>query len=200
MSFDRAFDPWIGCRYRAEGWNGVRLLILAESQYDTDLTDPVPGLWDRDGSSTHRIVQDWGIDRPNAFFTKITKLVSGELQGTPSQEDKARFWHGVVFYNFVQWWMPGPRYRPSQQMWQAAGSPLLQVLEECEPQLVLVLGRDMANWLPPVPGSIGLIPVAHPSSWGFAYAWWAGAIQNALPSTGLPRVGPNHPRDSLMPA
>jgi hypothetical protein len=127
---DRAFDPWIGRSYQAEGLNGARLLILGESQYDTDLTEPLCGLRARDGSSTHRIVQDWGIDRPNAFFTKITKLVSGQLQGIPSQEAKARFWHAVVFYNFVQWWLPGPRSRPSQQMWQAARAPFLQVLEE----------------------------------------------------------------------
>lgn len=179
---DRAFDPWIGRSYQAEGLNGARLLILSESQYDTDLTEPVSGLRARDGSSTHRIVQDWGIDRPNAFFTKITKLVSGRLQGIPSQEAKARFWHAVVFYNFVQWWLPGPRSRPSQEMWQAARAPFLRVLEECAPQLVLVLGKGLASWLPPVPANIELIPIAHPSSKGFAYEEWIGPLREALPS------------------
>ena len=180
-SIERAFDPWIGHRYQTEGLNGASLLILGESQYDTDLAAPLPGLRERDGLSTHRIVQDWGIDRPNAFFTKIIKLVSGQLQCMPTQEDKARFWDRVVFYNYVQWWMPGPRSRPSQEMWQSAQGPFLRVLEECQPQIVLVLGKALAGWLPPTPGDIGLIRIAHPSSKGFRYGEWIDRIREALP-------------------
>lgn len=183
MFIDRAFNPWIGPNYQSEGLYGSRLLILGESQYDTDLIEAVPGLQAQDGMSTHRIVQDLGIDHPNAFFTKITKLLSGRLQGIPSQEDKARFWSRVAFYNFVQWWMPGPRSRPSQEMWQAAGAPFLQVLEQYEPQLVLVLGIALAGWLPSVPANIRLIPIAHPSSMGFTYGKWIDPIRAALPST-----------------
>jgi len=60
---DRAFDPWIGRRYEAEGLHGASLPVLGESQFDTDLRAPLSGSRARNESSTHRIVQDWGIDR-----------------------------------------------------------------------------------------------------------------------------------------
>jgi hypothetical protein len=181
-NFDRAFDPWIGRRYQLEGLDGLKLLALGESQYGPPghLTEPIPGIRTRDSSSTQEIVQDLGIECRNAFFTKIYKLVSGRLRDPPSPEDKASFWQQVAFYNYIQWWLPRARFRPSPEMWQAAREPFLRVLEEYEPDVVLVLGKGTASWLPPIPDSIVTIRIAHPSSAGFSYEPWASRIRDAL--------------------
>jgi hypothetical protein len=178
MSIARSFDPWIGDRYQSEGLNGLRLLILGESQYDTDEDQPRPGL-PTENAETQKIVQRLAIDKNTSFFTKITKLVRGYRHDFSSQE-KADFWQRVAFYNFVQWWLPNTRIRPTPEMWQAAQAPFLQVLEELKPHLVLVLGIDLAGGLPPFPVHIVKIPVPHPSSYGWTYEPWATKVNEAM--------------------
>jgi len=76
MTTARAFDPWIGNRYESVGLNGLRLLILGESQYDTDEDQARLGL-PSEHAETQKIVQHLAIDKNTSFFTKITRLVLG---------------------------------------------------------------------------------------------------------------------------
>lgn len=180
-----AFDPWIGASYPTTGFGGVRILILGESQYDTDETLPRPGIRDTEKDTTKRIVEDLAVNaskgyRPAAVFTKTAKLFLG--YGRPlSDQERAAFWHEVAFYNYIQWWLHDKRVRPTREMWRAAQAPFLQVLHEHAPQFLLVLGRDLQRELPPIPEHIVTLAVPHPSgSYGWTYEPWATQIGHAV--------------------
>jgi hypothetical protein len=184
----RAFDPWIGRHYETEGLGGTKLLVLGESQYPgTEYVHHYPSGAPTPScrSSTQEIVRDLAIENRNRFFTKVAKLVLGLPAGQWLPSDaRADFWERVAFYNYVQWWLGGARFRPSQQLWAAAQIPFLEVLSELRPQVLLVLGNELANWLPTIPAAIAVVKIPHPSSKGFSYDPWAASIRLAL-------AGPN---------
>lgn len=97
--------------------------------------------------------------------------------GWVSSEERSKFWERVAFYNFVQCFTgPGPRCRPTEAMWQAAAKPFLATLTELDPQLLVVLGFELHRQLPPVPHSVYVCGVQHPSSAGFQCSKWHSAI------------------------
>jgi putative transposase len=81
------------------------------------------------------------------------------------------------------------RFRPSPEMWQAARAPFLRLLEECDPRVVLVLGKGLASWLPPMPDNIVTISISHPSSKGFSYEPWASQIRDTVSVRGISTAG-----------
>ena len=182
----RAFDPWIGEHY-AQGFNGPRIFILGESQYDSSETEPRPGV-EADRHTTQDIVLDLALKRrgplgiryrQSALFTKVTKLFRGREQAL-TDEAKADFWHRVTFYNYVQWWLTASRKRPTLEMWLEAQVPFLEVLRRLDPQLLLVLGRDLELALPPIPEHIATVCIHHPSKFGWTYEPSASRIKHAI--------------------
>ncbi len=186
----RAFDPWIGPQYKDVGLGGIKLLVLGESQYPGTAYDqfcptgaPTPACI----TSTQEIVQQLAIDERNRFFTKIAKLVLGIQAGQwLSPEARSDFWKRVAFYNYVQWWLRAPRYRPSEQLWNASREPFLEVLSELRPHILLVLGNELARWLPPIPFGVEVVAIPHPSSKGFSYAPWSTSIRSAFRTVETP--------------
>lgn len=163
----RVFDPWIGKLYWAEGLFGVRVLVLGESHYGD------PG--DEYLKFTQEVVREWATEKRLAFFTKAAKLVLGRGAGIwLTDKERTNFWERVAFYNYVQSFLPAARYRPTQNMWDAAKKPFSQLLEELSPQVILVLGDELRLHLVELPPSISVCYVSHPSSSKFSY-------QNAIP-------------------
>lgn len=180
----RAFDPWIGLKYETEGIGGTRLLVLGESQYPgAEYVHLYPGGAPTAAcrSSTQEIVRDLAIENRNRFFTKVAKIVLGLPAGRrlPS-EVRVDFWERIAFYNYVQWWLGGARFRPSPELWLAAQSPFLEVLSELRPHVLLVLGNELSRWLPTLPTEIEAVKIPHPSSKGFSYDPWSDSIRLAL--------------------
>jgi hypothetical protein len=153
----RTFDPWVGSRYEAEGYQGVRLLVLGEAHYSTEAPRP---------TFTTEMVRVLAQQGRFRFFAATQRLVVGGRGWLPDAE-RAAFWEQVAFYNYVQSF-PGPRarYRPTPDMWTAARDPFLQTLTELRPQLMLVLGRELHRNLPDLPSGLAVCPAQHPSSCG----------------------------------
>lgn len=174
-SMVRTFAPWIGANYWSEGLAGVRVLILGESHYGDADTER--------SSFTTEIVREWGQEKRLRFFTMIQKLLLGHGPGWISDEARAEFWEQVAFYNFVQAFVgTEPRTRPTREMWDAARMPFLATLAELQPQVLVVLGLELATNLPQVPPSIFVCKVPHPSSNGFSYQQWHPDVLSALQS------------------
>jgi hypothetical protein len=170
----RTFDPWIGSKYWSEGLGGVKVLILGESHYgDVGTESP---------SFTEEVVREWGQEKRHRFFTVTQKLVSGvNPDHDVSEESRAAFWEHVAFYNYVQVFPgPEPRIRPTQEMWSAAVSPFLLTFSELQPQVLVVLGKELRSYLPELPNNVQICKVQHPSSRGFQYQNWQPYIQAAL--------------------
>lgn len=157
------FRPWVGEKYETEGIEGgVQLLILGESHYGTSGPD--------DSTFTRRVVANYGQDdERHAFFTQTAKLVLG-LTGDDylSDEQQRQFWDRVAFYNYVQEYAgETPGGTVTTEMWEDAEEPFLTVLEQLDPDALLILGKGLSSHVPEV--DVETCVVTHPSSPRFGY-------------------------------
>lgn len=170
---DAVFKPWIGSKY-LENQFGVRILILGESHYgDND---------DKYDEYTIDVIKLWGKERRLAFFSKITKSVLNyDSSDYLSDAERSEFWEHVAFYNYVQAIVgAGARIRPTDEMWKKSESALYDVIKQLKPQLVIVLGIELQNNLPPLPENLSICCLAHPSSGRFSYSENNKLVQNAI--------------------
>lgn len=170
------FEPWIGEKYTTKGIEGgVRLLILGESHYGT------PG--DDDASFTQQVVENHGKEKRHAFFTKTAKLVLGMGKGEYLQDEKRRqFWDSVAFYNYIQEYAgETPDGDVTNEMWERAKEPFLDVIEQLNPDALLVLGKQLGSNLPDLEEfDFEMCVVTHPSSSRFSYTDWKSEVQGML--------------------
>jgi hypothetical protein len=170
----RLFDPWVGNRYKSEGLDGRRVLILGEAHYGKPEEET--------SVFTRECVESLARGpNPTKFFTIIAKLLLGVPAGTSlSHADRSEFWDRVAFHNYVQSFpCSESRVRPTPAMWQIAAQCLPEVLMTLRPQFVLVLGRALAARAPSVEPA-KRIEIAHPSSFGFPLDHWMNEVQGML--------------------
>ncbi|WNM57733.1 hypothetical protein [Candidatus Nitrospira allomarina] len=170
----RRFDPWVGTKYRYEGFNGLKVLILGESHYGDAGTETA--------ELTSEVVKEWGQEKRSRFFTVTQKLIQGTASGERVlAQDRKEFWEQVAFYNYIQEFVgAGPRQRPAQEMWERSAAAFNDTLGELEPNVLVVLGYELQSNLPKVPLDLVVCNVKHPSAGGFRYSDWQQAIQAAL--------------------
>jgi len=154
------FQPWVGKDYWDKGLAGRRLLILGESHYGEKGSE-YPGF-------TSEVVKEWGQNKRAAFFTKICNLCLNKEDNSVSDEERSDFWEKVSFYNYIQELLPGPRCRPTEEMWAAGATPFLQVVKDLKPNLILVLGKELEGHLPGIEKDLFFV-TPHPSSSRFTY-------------------------------
>lgn len=130
------FLPKVGMKYDHSRW-GKRVMVLGESHYCADLRDATADL-------TERVFQRQ-FDSSTEFegwmntYTKFASALSGE------QEDRytcQRVWDEVLYYNFVQEPLTGPRTAPTKEMLVASEPAFWEVLEQYQPDVVLVWGQS----------------------------------------------------------
>ena len=168
------FLPWRGENYDA-GLDGVRILILGESQYADGLTEPCRA-GAEDTLSTCLNVRQLGIREPGSwpaknrpFWTRVLKIVLGIDAGVNvSLKQRYDFWHSVAFYNYLQWWFPAKRTSPTQQMWNDGEAPFMRVVKMLEPDLVVAFSQRMSGMIPSIETTIEV--AKHPSTPGLKYA------------------------------
>ena len=184
-------EPWIGSKYLSSPFNGTRLLILGESEYEWK-----PGCL-TSNVATELISQVAEGMWTNKFYSNIFRVLTGIRRTQAAAGVYRDFWHSVSFYNFVQEAVgPAPRYRPSEAMWQN-GLPYFEtVLAELSPRVILVLGKQLwwnlvqlavvndaanGNQLISVGSSVALATyICHPSSSRYSYAVWRPSVEKLL--------------------
>lgn len=166
------YEPWIGKKYCTDGLCGVRVLALGESHYAE------PGL--AHPNFTTEVVRECVFEGRAAFFTKVAKLLTGGCAGEYlSNEALQETWSRIVFYNFVQQMLPGPRVRPTEAMWLDAQRIFPDLAQQLQPQLIVVMGKDLRKWFAPPPG-IEVCYAEHPSSSRFSYEPWSRQVEAAI--------------------
>jgi len=136
MAAASRFQLWGNCSI------STGLMILGESPYrDRPLTPEF---------TTH-VVQDAmrGSGDPSLNF--FAKTVGSFFGGRQNIECRRDFLRTVAFYNFIQDSLPGSKARPSREVWTRAIPAFTEVLQKLEPQLVLVLARDLWNQISTIP-------------------------------------------------
>jgi hypothetical protein len=167
------FEPWIGSRYKHNNRFGVRILVLGESHYGEE-TETRP-------TATTDVVRRYAQRERYPFFTKVSKVLLG-LDSETWLDNRARgdVWEDIAFYNYIQGFVSeDSRVRPSAEMWSAAKAPFLQMLKDLDPNVVLVLGKELGAHLPPIPERIEVCCIQHPST-GFSYAKWNPLFSEAV--------------------
>ena len=167
------FEPWVGKQYEEAELYGLRILLLGESHYNAK---------DQDSTFTQRVVKKCGQgDKRRRFFTITARFILNQGQGGKlSAAQRTAFWEQVAFYNYVQELVgERPRQRPTPDMWKRSEDAYYQVLQDLEPDLVIVLGKQLAKNLPAPVDGITFCKVNHPSS-GFKYEDHAQSLMNAI--------------------
>ena len=134
------FLPFVGKAYNTGGIFGKKVMVLGESHYGS-VPDP----------QTTRKVLGWYLDpsvEREAWMSTFLKFERSLVGRETSHEDSLRIWDSVVFYNYLQVLLEGPRDGVTQQMFEDSSDAFFQVLEQCQPDVLIVWGKRLYGNLP----------------------------------------------------
>lgn len=146
------FSPRIGKGYARGGIFGKKILALGESHYcGSGCADCGECGKHPECSDFTTNVVNWCLDSSveregwmNTYLKFERSLVGKET--TPLESRK--IWDSIAFYNFLQVAMGGAREAGTNQQYRAAAEPFMQVLEELQPDVLIVWGVRLWNNLP----------------------------------------------------
>jgi hypothetical protein len=125
-------------------------------------------------------VRDCVFDSSVRFFTKVAKTVLLATGDAAISRDRVRdLWQHVTFSNYAPTVFRSDRQRPSPEDWQLGREALGEQVAEYRPEVIIVLGLELAShldWLPAVALDVAVVAIAHPSSFGFKYDRWVPAV------------------------
>ncbi|MFM0502914.1 cytidine/deoxycytidylate deaminase family protein [Paraburkholderia caffeinilytica] len=187
------FIPWIGSKYEAEGFRGLRVLVVAESHYGNRRSERP--------TATPELVKALGqrLKHPDAtarlrkhpHFARIVTAVSGAASASVfTTQERADFWERVCYYNFLQEFVPAARVAPPAESWSAGKAAFIDVLATLRPDVVIAFSKRLGRTLIPLCDEVPLARVRHPST-GFAYVKWNPVIAEALDEAGARRRSSN---------
>ncbi len=191
------FLPWVGKNYK-QGIYGRRVLVLGESHYCARQEDDTPYV-------TRKVIAD--LLDPNSeheayknTYTKFERALAGKVL---DWQEKAELWNSIIFYNYVQIPMTGPRISPTVEEFKDSAQAFFEVLDRYCPDCVIVWGKRLYNnlpqegcqgpdlqlpdgtfqetWIYTLTGGkrVHVMPILHPSS-GFSWDFWHEAIRRYL--------------------
>ena len=152
MNSNVFFQPFVGKDYVNGGIFGKRIMVVGESHYcDDECTDcgdcrlhqecmtfTQDVLGDYLDESKKR--QDW-----MRTFLKFERSLVGE---ETDQAMRLKIWNSVIFFNYLQVTMGGPREAGTTEQYQQAGKAFFEVIERYQPECIIVWGKRLWNNLP----------------------------------------------------
>ncbi len=193
------FKPWVGKNYETGGNLGKKVMVLGDSHY-------LENKGDATSNDTLEVVETF-LDSNTDFagwmntFTKFERSVFNKVL---NQTERDEFWHSILFYNYIQEALSGPRADFDYGLYEKYFEPFMEVLESYQPDVIIAWGQRLFTALPGgsgkdgIPLSIDNIPynkcwtytlknghqvrmyaIQHPSS-GFSWDYWHKIIKAAL--------------------
>lgn len=202
------FEPWVGKDYETGGRFGKRVMVLGDSHYCGNECDDCGSIHHKGDCSgiTVEVVETF-LNPERDFetwmptFTKFERAVNNKEL---SQTEKEQFWNSIIFYNYLQEAIGGPRIEPNINLYSESFEPFIEVLEKYKPDTILVWGQRLFKALPPGNGKEGisldidgnlydkswiytlsngkqvkLYAIDHPSS-AFSWEYWHPIIKAAI--------------------
>ena len=143
------FEPWVGGEYYSGGMFGKRIMVLGESHY-CGSGCPDCGVGDRCRGFTSKVIKDY-LD-PNVkreeWMNTFKKFERSLVNRSTSPQESVRIWNSVMFYNFLQVAMGGPRQAGTDEQYRNAAGAFFSVLDRYEPELMIVWGDQLWQRLP----------------------------------------------------
>ena len=146
------FQPFVGKDYADGGIFGKRIMILGESHYCDE------GCADCGDCRLHRVCMgftqgvlrdylDEGTERQNWMrtFVKFERSLVGE---ETDQAMRLKIWNSVVFFNYLQVAMGGPREAGTSAQYRQAGEAFFEVINKYQPEYVIAWGNRPWDKMP----------------------------------------------------
>jgi hypothetical protein len=192
-------NPWVGKFYSKKGYFNKKILILGESQYCNECGPD--GCYASIGNkcdSRTEIIERYlkyfreGSSDFEKWFNTYTKFANIFVGKKCDGKTKALFWDSVLFYNYVQENIAGPRVSPTWEMFNNNDNKeaFFEVIKKYDPDAIFTWGQRLWYNLPYEKFSGGRsildkpsgfydngkrkIPIYfcfHPSSSQFDYTW-----------------------------
>ena len=138
--YNLTFLPFVGKNYNNGGMFGKRIMVLGDSHYGSV---PQPNIT--------RDVLGWYLDQNveregwmNTFLKFERSLVNRET--TP--KDSLEIWNSLLFYNYLQVLLDGPREAGTEQQYKDSAGAFFQVLDRYRPDVIIVWGKRLWKNLP----------------------------------------------------
>ena len=201
------FQPFVGKDYASGGIFGKRIMILGESHYcdegccdcgncrlHGECTGFTQGVI-KDYLDENKERQDW-----MRTFVKFERSLVGK---ETDQTMRLKIWNSVVFFNYLQVAMRGPREAGTSAQYRQAGDALFEVMDKYQPEYVIAWGKRLWSNMPGerwregedivVDGyhvatgayflsngrQVKMMAVNHPSV-GYSWDYWNRVIQDFL--------------------
>lgn len=129
------FLPFVGSSYGTNNIFGKKIMVLGDSHYGS-VTSP---------SITKDVLAQYlnpNIEREgwmNTFLKFERSLVGKET----TKQDSQTIWSSLLFYNYLQVLLDGPREAGTDQQYQDSEDAFFQVLEEYQPEILIVWGKRL---------------------------------------------------------
>lgn len=190
------FKPWVGKEYAAGGIFGKRILVLGESHYGDG--EPSP-------DTTLQVFGEY-LDCPEtvpSYLQSFQRFERSLVGHDTDCADRQQIWNSVVFYNYLQTPMSGPRQGGRKSDYADSAEAFFEVLETYRPEYIIAWGYRLWDHIPTrqwewgeermlegVPVRTGCylladgtriktIPVKHPSA-GYSWEEWHNVLQSFL--------------------
>lgn len=146
------FQPFVGKDYADGGIFGKRIMVLGESHYcDEGCADCGDCRLHRECMGfTQGVLRDYldeGTERQNWMrtFVKFERSLVGE---ETDQALRLKIWDSVVFFNYLQVAMGGPREAGTSAQYRQAGEAFFEVLNKYQPEYVIAWGNRLWDKMP----------------------------------------------------
>ena len=140
------FQPFVGKDYANGGIFGKRILVLGESHYmnEENREDCMVPTFTQD-------IVEWYLDENKErkpwmpTYLKFERSLVGE---ETDQEERLKIWNSIMFYNYLQVPMYGPREAGTDEQYQQSENAFFEVLEKYRPEYVIAWGKRLWEKLP----------------------------------------------------
>lgn len=135
------FKPWIGAEYASGGIFGKRILVLGESHYTDGEPDP---------NITNDVLNEYLSYETTVppYLQSFNKFERSLVGTTTDGAARRQIWNSVVFYNYLQVPMSGPRQAGNEADYANAAEAFFEVLEQYRPEYIIVWGYRLWDAMP----------------------------------------------------
>lgn len=152
MENNMFFQPFVGKHYADGGMFGKRIMILGESHYcDEGCADCGDCRLHRECMGfTQNVLADY-LDETNERQDWMRTFVKFERSLVGEETDQAlrqKIWDSVVFFNYLQVAMGGPREAGTSAQYRQAGEAFFEALDKYQPEYVVVWGKRLWDKMP----------------------------------------------------
>ena len=135
------FLPFIGKSYNNNNaFGNKRIMVLGESHYGSVTSPDIT----RDVLARYL---DPSLEREGWMHTFL-KFERSLVNKETTREDSRIIWDSLLFYNYVQVLMDDTRTAATKQQYRDSEAAFFQVMEENQPDILIVWGRRLWSNLP----------------------------------------------------